>query len=44
VTADRTGLPDRVDVLVVGGGMWGLAAGTVAAWNDARVLVAEKGE
>lgn len=40
---DQTWLPDQVDVLVVGGGMAGLAAATVAAESGARVLVIEKG-
>jgi NADPH-dependent 2,4-dienoyl-CoA reductase/sulfur reductase-like enzyme len=43
MTVDRTWLPERVDVLVVGGGMAGLAAAMVAAENGARVLVIEKG-
>jgi flavin-dependent dehydrogenase len=42
VSVDQTRLPERVDVLVVGGGMAGLAAATVAAENGALVLVIEK--
>jgi succinate dehydrogenase/fumarate reductase flavoprotein subunit len=36
-------IPDRVDVLVVGAGMAGLAAAAFAAENGDRVLVIEKG-
>lgn len=43
MTTDQERLPDRVDVLVVGGGMAGLAAAMVAAEGGARVLVVEKG-
>jgi flavin-dependent dehydrogenase len=43
VSVDQTRLPERVDVLIVGGGMAGLAAATVAAENGARVVVVEKG-
>lgn len=43
MTAERKRLPDQVDVLVVGGGMAGLAAAMVAAKEGARVLVIEKG-
>jgi glycine/D-amino acid oxidase-like deaminating enzyme len=40
---DQTPLSERVDVLVVGGGMARLAAATGATENGARVLVIEKG-
>lgn len=43
VGVERGGIPERVDVLVVGGGMAGLAAAAFAAENGARVLVVEKG-
>lgn len=43
MTTEQSGLLERIDVLVVGGGMAGLAAATVAAGNGARVLVIEKG-
>lgn len=40
---DRAPLPERVDVLVAGGGMAGLAAAATAAEGGAKVLVVEKG-
>ena len=43
MTVEQTRLPERVDVLVVGGGMAGLAAAATAAEGGARVLVIEKG-
>jgi flavin-dependent dehydrogenase len=43
VSVDQTWLSERVGVLIVGGGMAGLATATVAAENGARVLVTEKG-
>lgn len=43
MTVDQPLLPERVDALVVGGGMAGLAAAMVAAENGVRVLVVEKG-
>ncbi len=42
MTAERERMPDQVDMLVVGSGMAGLAAATVAAEEGARVLVIEK--
>jgi succinate dehydrogenase/fumarate reductase flavoprotein subunit len=43
VTGNQARLPGRVDVLVVGGGMAGMAAAMVAAEGGARTLVIEKG-
>lgn len=43
MTADTARLPEAVDVLVVGGGMAGLAAASLAAEEGKRVLVIEKG-
>ena len=43
MTTDQSRLPDRIDVLVVGGGMSGLAAAALAAEDGAKVLVIEKG-
>lgn len=43
MTTDHHRLPDQVDVLVVGGGMAGMVAATVAVEGGARVLVIEKG-
>ena len=43
MTNDHEQLPDQVDLLVVGGGMAGLAAASLAAEEGKRVLVIEKG-
>ena len=43
MTTAQERLPDQVDILVLGGGMAGLAAAALAAEYDARVLVIEKG-
>lgn len=43
MTANYIDIPGRVDVLVVGGGMSGLAAAAAVAEGGAQVLVIEKG-
>src|SRR5437763_10447167 len=43
MTAEESWVPERADVLVVGGGMGGLAAATAAAEAGAQVVVVDKG-
>ena len=43
MTVEESWVPQRADVLVVGGGMGGLAAAAAASEAGAQVVVVEKG-